>query len=172
MGRQKLERVHGRIVGYLGGSDEGECCGSAAQWNCSVLLQNHVCAHAREVAALGCTAESWWRWSDQQQSSGWRQRKEMFITSSYRKKMEESERWAREEEERTRREEEEDAKLRERGGRMAVGIMLGVAGRNLLMKRGMAAIVIAAAAMATTRAAALKRSTRIRQRAVERDERD
>jgi hypothetical protein len=49
----------------------------------------------------------------------------MFITSSYRKKMEELERWAREEEERTRREEEEeDAKLREMGGRMAVGIML------------------------------------------------
>jgi hypothetical protein len=42
----------------------------------------------------------------------------------------------------------------------------------LLTERGVAAIVIAAAAMATTRAAALKRSTRIRQRAVERDERD
>jgi hypothetical protein len=94
----------------------------------------------------------------------------MFITSSYRKKMEEWERWAMEEEERTRRKEEEDMKLRERGGRMAVGIMLGVAGRNLLKERGVAAIVITAAA--TTRAAALKRSTRIRQRAVERDERD
>jgi hypothetical protein len=96
----------------------------------------------------------------------------MFITSSYRKKMEESERWAREEEERTRREEEEDAKLRERGGRMTVGIMLGVAGRNLLTERGVAAIVIAAAATAMTRAAALKRSTLICRRAVERDKRD
>jgi hypothetical protein len=55
---------------------------------------------------------------------------------------------------------------------MAVGIMLGVDGRNLLTKRGVAAIVIAAAATATTRAVALKRSTWIRQRAVERDERD
>jgi hypothetical protein len=172
MGRQKLERVHGRIVGSLGGSDKGKCCGLAAQWNCLVLLQNHVCAHAREVSALRCTAESWWGWSDQQQSSGWQQRKEMFITSSYRKKMEKSERWAREEEERMRCEEEEDAKLRERGGRMAVGIMLDVAWRNLLTERGVAAIVIAAAATATTRAAALKRSTRIHQRAVERDERD
>jgi hypothetical protein len=96
----------------------------------------------------------------------------MFITSSYRKKMEESEQWARKEEERTRGEEEEDAKLRERGGRMVVGIMLSVAGRNLLTERGVAAILIAAAATAMTRAAALKRSTRIRQRAVERDERD
>jgi hypothetical protein len=96
----------------------------------------------------------------------------MFITSSYRKKMEELEQWAREEEEQTRRKEEEDVKLRERGGRMAVGIMLNVAGRNLLMERGMAAIMIAVAATATTRAAALKRSTWICQRAVERDERD
>ncbi len=40
------------------------------------------------------------------------------------------------------------------------------------MERGVAAIVIAAAATATTRAAALKRSTRIRPRAVERDESD
>jgi hypothetical protein len=96
----------------------------------------------------------------------------MFITSSYRKKMEESERWAREEGEWTRRKEEEDAKLRERGGGVAVGIMLGIAGRNLLTKRGMAAILITAAATAMTRVAALKRSTQIRQRAVERDERD
>jgi hypothetical protein len=96
----------------------------------------------------------------------------MFITSSYRKKMEESEQWAREEEERMRRKEEEDAKLRERRGRMAVGIMLGVPGRNLPTERGVAAIVIAEAATATTRAAALKRSMRIHQRAVERDERD
>ena len=96
----------------------------------------------------------------------------MVITSSYRKKMEESDRWAREEEERTRRKEEEDAKLRERGGRMVVGIMLGVARRNLLTERSVAAIMIAAAATAMTRAAALKRSTLICQRAVERDERD
>jgi hypothetical protein len=62
--------------------------------------------------------------------------------------------------------------LRVRGGRMAVGIMLGVAGRILLTERGVAAIVIAAAVTAATTAAALKRSTRICQRAVERDERD
>jgi hypothetical protein len=37
----------------------------------------------------------------------------MVITSSYRKNMEEWERWVREEEERTRRKEEEDPKLRE-----------------------------------------------------------
>jgi hypothetical protein len=129
-------------------------------------------ARMRGKLPLGCTAELWWRWSDQQQSSGWRQRKEMFITSSYRKKMEELEQWAREEEEWTRCEEEEDTKLRERGGRMAVGIMLGVTGRNLLMERGVAAIVIAAAVTVTMRAAALKRSTRICQRAVERDKRD
>jgi hypothetical protein len=96
----------------------------------------------------------------------------MVITSSYRKKMEESERWAREEEERMRREEEEYAKLRERGGRMAVGIMLSVIGRNLLTERGVAAIVIAATVTAMTRAVALKRSTQIRQRVAERDERD
>ncbi len=53
-----------------------------------------------------------------------------------------------------------------------MGIMLGIVGRNLLMERGVAAIVIAAAMTATTRAAALKRSTRIHQRAAERDERD
>jgi hypothetical protein len=51
----------------------------------------------------------------------------MVITSSYRKKMEEWERWLREEEEQTRREEEEDAKLRDRGGGMAMGsVILGV----------------------------------------------
>jgi hypothetical protein len=96
----------------------------------------------------------------------------MVITSSYRKKMEEWERWAREEEKRTRRNEEEDAKLRERRGRMAMGIMLGVVGRNLLTERGMVAIVIAAAETATARAAARKRSSQICQRAGERDERD
>ncbi len=85
--------------------------------------------------------------------------------------MEEWERWAREEKKRTRREEEEDAKLRERGGGMAMGIMLGVVGRNLLTERGVAAIVIAAAATATAtaRAAARKRGLQIRQRVAERD---
>jgi coiled-coil domain-containing protein 55 len=63
--------------------------------------------------------------------------KETFVTSSYKRKMEEREKWAKEEEERTRREEEEDAKLRERrGGLAAGGLMLGVIGRNLLMERG------------------------------------
>ena len=63
--------------------------------------------------------------------------KETFVTSSYRRKMEERERWAREEEERTRREEEYDAKLRERRGGFAMGsLMLGVVGRNLLTEGG------------------------------------
>ena len=63
--------------------------------------------------------------------------KETFVTSSYKRKMEEREKWAREEEERTRREEEEDAKLRERRGGLAVGgLMLGVVGRNLLVEGG------------------------------------
>jgi len=63
--------------------------------------------------------------------------KETFVTSSYKRKMEERERWAKEEEDRTRREEEEDAKLRERRGGLAVGgLMLGVIGRNLLMEGG------------------------------------
>ncbi len=55
-----------------------------------------------------------------------------FLASSYRKKLEERERWAREEKERTRRKEEEDAKLRERRGGMAMGSpMLGVVGEEL-----------------------------------------
>ncbi|KAL3805536.1 hypothetical protein ACHAW5_005597 [Stephanodiscus triporus] len=63
--------------------------------------------------------------------------KETFVTSSYKRKMEERERWAKEEEERTRREEEYDAKLRERRGGLAMGsLMLGVVGRNLLMEGG------------------------------------
>jgi hypothetical protein len=48
---QKSERMHGRIVGSLGSGDMGECCGSAARWNCSVPLQTHARAHAQEAAA-------------------------------------------------------------------------------------------------------------------------
>jgi hypothetical protein len=56
----------------------------------------------------------------------------MLLASSYRKKMEERQRWAREEKERTRREEEEDAKSRERRDGMAMGSpMLGVVGEEL-----------------------------------------
>ncbi len=73
-----------------------------------------------------------WRWSERQQPSEWRWGKEMFLTSSYRKKIEEREQWAREEKERTTREEEEDAKLRKRRGGMAMGSpMLGVVGEEL-----------------------------------------
>ncbi len=65
-------------------------------------------------------------------SSGWQWGKEMFPTSSYRKRMEEQERWAREEKERTRCKEEEDVKSRERRGEMAMGSpMLGVVGEKL-----------------------------------------
>jgi hypothetical protein len=46
-----------------------------------------------------------WRWSYPWQSLGWRWGKEMFVTGSNGKKMEEREQWAREEEERTRRKE-------------------------------------------------------------------
>jgi hypothetical protein len=63
----------------------------------------------------------------------------MFVASSYGKTTEEREQWAREEKEWTmrRKEKEEDAKLRERRGRMATGsLVLGVVGRNLLVKRG------------------------------------
>ena len=64
--------------------------------------------------------------------------KETFVTSSYKRKMEERERWAREEEEMTRREEEADAKMKEgRVGNMAMGnFMFGIVGRNLLMAKG------------------------------------
>jgi hypothetical protein len=48
---QKSEWVHGGIVGSLGGGDVGECCGSAAPWNCSVSLQTHARPYAREAAA-------------------------------------------------------------------------------------------------------------------------
>ena len=62
--------------------------------------------------------------------------KETFVTSSYRRKMEERERWAREEEERTRREEEADAKMKG-GNATAMGnFMFGIVGRNLLMEGG------------------------------------
>jgi hypothetical protein len=48
---KKSERVHGGIVGSLGGGDVGECCGLAARWNCSVPLQTHARARAQEAAA-------------------------------------------------------------------------------------------------------------------------
>jgi hypothetical protein len=47
---QKLERVHGGIVGSLGDGKKAECCGSAAQWNCSISLQTHACALHRILA--------------------------------------------------------------------------------------------------------------------------
>jgi hypothetical protein len=48
-----------------------------------------------------------WRCREQQRSLGWQWGKEMFVTGSHRKKMEEQEQRAREEDERTMRREEE-----------------------------------------------------------------
>jgi hypothetical protein len=50
---QKLVRVQGVIIRSLGGSDKGECCGLAAQWNCSGPLQTHACAHTPTTPQTG-----------------------------------------------------------------------------------------------------------------------
>ncbi len=86
--------------------------------------------HQDGVVGRRCLLQ--WRWSEWQRPSGWRWGKEMFLVSSYRKKMVEQEQWVREEEEQTRHEEEEDAKSRARRGGMATeSPMLGVIGEEL-----------------------------------------
>jgi hypothetical protein len=43
---RKKGRVHDRDHWILGRQQWGDCCGSAARWNCSASLQTHACAHA------------------------------------------------------------------------------------------------------------------------------
>jgi hypothetical protein len=82
-----------------------------------------------------------WRWSEQQQSSGWQWGKEMFIMGCDGKKMEEQEQWSNEQ---GRRRNGQDARSRRRmqnQGRGGAGMLMGslvpgVVGRNLLVERG------------------------------------
>ncbi len=82
-----------------------------------------------------------WRWSEQQQLSGLRWGKEMFVTGSNSKKMEEWEGWS---DWQGRRRNGQDARSRRRTqnqGRGGVGMLIGslvlsIVGRNSLLERG------------------------------------